>query len=147
MRKYLIVMSLAAFLAPQAALACPSMSSSSIAVNCESGVSVYRGSPLAAPVIRVQPKQRGAAAKALASSQQALIAAQERRINALEDNVDNLEQRANPSRSRGRYNRNFSVPIGAFGRGVGSGFGGRINSRLGGNINFSRGGAFGGRRF
>ena len=144
MRKYLIVMSLAAFLAPQAALACPSTSPSSITVNCESGVSVYRGSPLAAPVIRVQPKQRGAAAKALASSQQALIAAQERRINALEDN---LEQRANPPRSRGRYNRNFSVPIGAFGRGVGSGFGGRINSRLGGSLNFSRGGAFGARRF
>ena len=142
MRKYLIMLSLTAFLAPQAALACPSMSQSSISVSCQSGVKIYRGTPLSAPRIVLAPVQSQSSAQALAA-QQALIASQDRRINALEDD---LEQADRPTR-RGRYNRNFSVPIGAFGRGVGSGFGGRINSRLGGSINFSRGGAFGGRRF
>ena len=145
MRKYLIVvMSLAAFLAPQAALACASTSLSSISVDCQAGVQVYRGSPLSAPAIPVQRVQDRASTQAF-TSQQALISAQDRRIDSLEDS---LEQATNPPRTRrGRYNRNFSVPIGAFGRGVGSGFGGRINSRLGGRISFARSGAFGGRRF
>lgn len=143
MRKYFMVMLLAGFLAPQASLACPSINQSTIKVNCESGVSVYRGTPLAAPNVRVQPKQRHAASKTVNASQQALIAAQERRINALEDNLE----RAHQPQSRGRYNRSFSVPIGAFGRGTGSGFGGSISPRFVRSVSFGRQGAFGRRRF
>jgi len=144
MRKYFMMMSFAAFLAPQAALACASTSSSSISVDCQAGVQVYRGTPLSAPTITIQRVQDRASTQAFAV-QQALIRAQDRRIDSLEDS---LKQATNPPRTRrGRYNRSFGVPIGAFGRGVGSGFGGRINSRLGGSISFARSGAFGGRRF
>lgn len=109
MRKFALSLAGLAMMLPGTAMACHHAKASSVNVNCEQGVRVYRGTPLAAPVApRVIVKQTNnnnlAAERAALQSER--LAAQAERIDALENR---LEESNRPRR------RIYSAPVGAFG--------------------------------
>lgn len=126
MRKLVPVIVLTLTSIPMAASACTSGINSSFNVSCQSGVSVYRNTPLAAPKFDPSAVSRrdDAATRARIRVQNAQLAEQSDRIDELEDRLEEATQPAGRSR---RSSRSARVPVGAFGRGVGSGFGGIVN--------------------
>jgi len=109
MRKLALSFAALAMMVPGTAMACHNGQASSVNVSCESGVKVYRGTPLAAPVAPIVIQQR---APRRASQQRAAI--QSERLALQSERIDALEQRLEDRDTRSSR-RIFSAPVGAFG--------------------------------
>jgi len=109
MRKLSISLAAFAMMFPGTAMACHNGQASSINMSCESGVKVYRATPMAAPAAPIIIRERSDShyAKQLQAIQNERLAAQADRIDALESR---LEDTQSSQRRRG-----YSAPVGAFG--------------------------------
>ena len=110
MRKLALSFAAIAMMVPGTAMACHNGQASSINVNCEQGVRVYRATPLAAPAAPIVVYKRGNndVAKQRAALQSERLASQADRLDALESRLEDAER---PQRRR----RGYSAPIDAFG--------------------------------
>lgn len=110
MRKLTLSLLALAFMAPGTAMACHNGNTSSVNVNCEQGVRVYRATPMAAPAAPAIIHKRSShkVAKQRLALQSERLAAQADRIDALENKLDEANR---PSQRR----RIYSAPVGAFG--------------------------------
>lgn len=110
MRKLTLSLIAFAFMAPGTAMACHNGNASSVNVNCEQGVRVYRATPMAAPAasVIIHKRSNHKIAKQRLALQNERLAAQADRIDALENQVEEANR---PSQRR----RIYSAPVGAFG--------------------------------